>query len=146
VRHGKQIYLRNCASCHGRSLQGQPLWQLIDEYAGRRAPAHDATGHTWQHSDEELFRYTRYARWSNRGPATPYMPAFDHRLHDEDIEASLAFIKRSWPLGLRVSQAMLNPAHAGMPTHAADVDWRLPATTCRGSGGTTGPATDPYRY
>jgi len=133
VLHGKTVYLHNCASCHGRSLQGQPLWQLIDEFAGRRAPAHDQTGHTWQHSDEDLFRFTKDGRWSETDSATLYMPAFGNRLSDADIEASLAFIKRSWPLGLRVSQAMLNPDRAGMPAHSEDVDWRFPPTTCRGS-------------
>jgi S-disulfanyl-L-cysteine oxidoreductase SoxD len=132
VLHGKQVYMRNCASCHGRSLQGQPLWQLMDEYAGRRAPAHDQTGHTWQHSDEALFHFTKYGRWDPSGPPT-YMPPFENRLNDADILAALGFIKRSWPIGLRVSQAMLNPGQAGMPRNAANVDWSLPPTTCRGS-------------
>jgi cytochrome c5 len=45
VLHGKRLYLRNCVSYHGRSLQGTPLWQLMDEYAVKRAPAHDQTSH-----------------------------------------------------------------------------------------------------
>ena len=133
VVHGKDLYAHNCASCHGRFLQGQPLWQLVDEYAGRRAPAHDQTGHTWQHSDEDLFGFTKYARWTRSDPATPYMPAFESKLDDADIVAVVAFMKRSWPLGLRVSQAMLNPGRAGMPANASSVEWRLPPTTCRGA-------------
>jgi len=133
VLHGKQLYSRACASCHGRFLQGQPLWQLVDDYAGRRAPAHDQSGHTWQHSDEELFQFTKYARWDRDGSATPYMPAFRNTLDDAEILAIVAFMKRGWPVGLRASQAMLNPGHAGMPVDAASVDWRLPPTTCRGS-------------
>jgi hypothetical protein len=35
-------------------------------------------------------------------------------------------IKARWPLGLRVSQAMLNPGFAGMPADANDVERRLP--------------------
>jgi S-disulfanyl-L-cysteine oxidoreductase SoxD len=68
VMLGKKIYMGHCASCHGRNLQGQPLWQLIDEYTGRRAPAHDETGHTWQHSDEDIFHMIKYGRF-------PSMPA-----------------------------------------------------------------------
>ena len=40
---GKQLYRVHCAGCHCRNLQGQPLWQLADSYAGRRAPAFDET-------------------------------------------------------------------------------------------------------
>src|ERR1700736_3736155 len=49
VATGKLLYMRLCASCHGKRLQGQPLWQLEDRYRGQRAPAHDQTGHTWAH-------------------------------------------------------------------------------------------------
>ena len=132
VIRGKQLYARRCAACHGRFLQGQPLWQLIDEFAGRRAPAHDQTGHTWQHSDEELFRVTKYGS-DGAAAERSSMPAFAAQLSDADILAVLAFIKRSWPIGLRVAQASLNPGGAGTPAHAADLDWRLPPTTCRGS-------------
>jgi hypothetical protein len=54
------------------------------------------------------------------------MPAFAAILDDDQILAALAFIKARWPLGLRVSQAMLNPGFAGMPADANDVEWRLP--------------------
>jgi hypothetical protein len=54
------------------------------------------------------------------------MPAFAAILEDHQILAALAFIKARWPLGLRVSQAMLNPGFAGMPADANDVEWRLP--------------------
>ena len=127
VAAGRAVYAGNCAQCHGRRLQGQPLWQLADEYAGRRAPAHDATGHTWQHSDEELFSMTKYGRFPGEpaGSASA-MPAFDQRLRDRDILAVLAFIKARWPLGMRAAQAMLNPGFAGMPSNADGRDWRFP--------------------
>ena len=124
---GKSVYAGYCGSCHGRNLQGQPLWQLDDKFAGRRAPAHDETGHTWQHADEDLFHKTKYGRFSAEPAApVPAMPAFAAILADNQILAALAFIKARWPLGLRVSQAMLNPGLAGMPTEANEVEWRLP--------------------
>jgi len=126
VRLGRGIYRGWCAGCHGRKLQGQPLWQLQDEYAGRRAPAHDQTGHTWSHSDEALFYMTKDGRFPSGPPS--YMPAFGDRLTSEQITAVVAYIKASWPVGLRVSQAMLNPGNAGMPANAAKVDWTLPPT------------------
>ena len=129
VAEGKQLYRQRCAACHGRQLQGQPLWQLQDRYAGRRAPAHDASGHTWEHSDEELFHMTKYGRFSDTPPAAPsHMPAFAASLPDEQILAVLAFIKARWPLGLRVSQSLLNPGYAGMPANAQSVEWTFPPT------------------
>jgi mono/diheme cytochrome c family protein len=127
VARGKLVYAQTCSSCHGRKLQGQPLWQLIDRYAGQRAPAHDATGHTWQHSDENLFAMTAYGHFpSTPATARSYMPAFHNRLDDRDILAVLAFIKSRWPLGLRAAQAMLNPGFRGMPVGAQNSDWTLP--------------------
>jgi S-disulfanyl-L-cysteine oxidoreductase SoxD len=131
VRQGKSIYLGRCASCHGRNLQGQPLWQLTDEFAGRRAPAHDKTGHTWQHSDEDLFYMTKYGRFPGLPASTvSFMPAFRNILADREIIAVMAFMKAAWPTALRVSQAMLNPDHAGMPQQADETGWRFPPTSC----------------
>jgi mono/diheme cytochrome c family protein len=126
VMLGRKIYLRECGGCHGRNLQGQPLWQVIDQYAGRRAPAHDATGHTWLHPDEDIFHITKYGWFGSAPPkAVFYMPAFKSVLEDREILAVIAFIKARWPIGLRISQAMLNPSFAGMPKQT-NVDWRLP--------------------
>ena len=127
VSQGKQIYRTHCAACHGRNLEGQPLWQVQDQYARRRAPAHDASGHTWQHSDDDLFAMTKYGRF----PGVPktvrsYMPAFEKRLPDAQILAVLAYIKADWPLGIRVSQSLLNPHFRGMPRDANKVAWTLP--------------------
>lgn len=127
VLHGSRVYAERCGYCHGRRLQGQALWQLKDAFQGRRAPAHDATGHTWQHSDEDLFQMTKFGRFPSLPPrAVSYMPAFSKRLSDGDILAVLAYIKSRWPLGLRASQAMLNPGFEGMPADAGKVHWTLP--------------------
>ncbi|MEI9930985.1 MAG: cytochrome c [Rhizomicrobium sp.] len=127
VSQGETIYAQTCGNCHGRRLQGQALWQLRDQYEGRRAPAHDSSGHTWQHSDEDLFHMTKYGRFA-AAPAgiVSYMPAFEHSLSDDQITAVLAFIKSTWPTGIRASQSMLNPDHRGMPKDADKVEWTLP--------------------
>jgi S-disulfanyl-L-cysteine oxidoreductase SoxD len=127
VSEGKRLYVRVCSGCHGRRLRGQLLWQVRDQYFGRRAPAHDQTGHTWQHSDEDLFEITKFGRFRTTPPEVKsYMPAYEHSLSDDQILATIAYIKATWPLGLRVSQALLNPNYAGMPRNAHTVEWRLP--------------------
>jgi S-disulfanyl-L-cysteine oxidoreductase SoxD len=129
VTAGKHLYARACSSCHGRKLQGQLLWQVRDQFLGRRAPAHDQTGHTWQHSDEELFQITKFGRFSTTPPnLKSYMPAYGQSLSDEQILSTIAYIKATWPVGLRVSQALLNPGYRGMPPNAQSVEWRLPPT------------------
>ena len=134
VEAGRGIYMLACSSCHGRRLQGQALWQLMDQYAGRRAPPHDATGHTWQHSDEALFYETKFGRFPTAPPkGVSYMPAYVGRMTDHDILSVLAFIKSSWPVGIRASQAMLNPGQQGMPKNADAASWTLPPNCSTGS-------------
>lgn len=127
VAQGAALYRNNCANCHGRRLQGQALWQLRDQYLGRRAPPHDASGHTWQHSDEDLFAMTKSGHFPGAPKdAVSFMPAYEKWLSDDEIIATLAFIKANWPTGIRASQSMLNPGFKGMPKDADKVEWTLP--------------------
>jgi hypothetical protein len=72
---------------------------------------------------------TKYGRFDPTPPdAVSFMPAFKDILTDADILSVIAFIKRRWPLGLRASQATLNPGQAGMPTDASHGAWTLPPT------------------
>ena len=133
VAKGRGIYMAACSSCHGRRLQGQALWQVMDRFAGRRAPPQDATGHTWQHSDEDLCCKTKTGLFPSAPPrAVSWMPAFSGHLTDKDILAVLAFIKSTWPVGMRASQAMLNPGWHGMPKNLGTTSWTLPPN-CTGS-------------
>jgi mono/diheme cytochrome c family protein len=127
VAQGHKLYENSCGSCHGRQMQGQALWQLKDQFAGQRAPALDATGPTWQLSDDDLFALIKYGRTADASRQTSSsMPKFDGRLADRDILAVMATIKRGWSTGLRATQAMLNPGFAGMPKGADKTDWTLP--------------------
>jgi hypothetical protein len=71
-----------------------------------------------------MTKYGRFASAPSR--YVSYMPAFRDELSDQQILATLAFIKARWPLGLRVAQAMLNPGHSGMPPDAVEADWTFP--------------------
>jgi mono/diheme cytochrome c family protein len=127
VLAGKRIYLQHCASCHGRALQGQPLWQLRDQDARRRAPALDQTGYTWLRGDAALFAVTKYGHFADDHATTASaMPAYDTVLNDHDILAVVAYIKARLPVGLQVLQASRNPAEAGRPAGADRPDWTFP--------------------
>jgi mono/diheme cytochrome c family protein len=125
---GAALYAANCAQCHGVHLEGQPGWQVVGLDGVVRPPPQNETGHTWMHSDEELFGYVKYslANLAAPGYVSP-MPAFAGKLSDAEILAVLAFIKSRWPVGVRAYQALLNPDAAGMPAAAAADGWTLPA-------------------
>jgi mono/diheme cytochrome c family protein len=91
VEAGAAIYASHCALCHGEHLEGQPGWQHAGPDGRVLAPPHDVSGHTWQHSDDELFRATNFGVLSG---VPPYerkdMPPFAAVLGDHDIQAVLA--------------------------------------------------------
>lgn len=105
VAAGKRVYEAHCASCHGARLEGQANWRERRPDGKLPAPPHDASGHTWHHTDEALFRVTKdgLAAIAGAGYETD-MPAFAGRLSDEEIWAVLAYIKSRWPQAIRDRQ------------------------------------------
>ena len=105
---GERLYGEYCASCHGANLEGQPNWQSAGEDGRFPAPPHDASGHTWHHSDALLFSYTKFggqAVMAEQGVAfDSAMPGFGDRLSDRDIWDILAFIRSTWPERMRQIQ------------------------------------------
>ncbi|WP_366554820.1 c-type cytochrome [Aquibaculum sediminis] len=106
VAQGQEVYATACASCHGADLEGQTNWRERGPDGRLPAPPHDETGHTWHHSDRQLFEITKYGveRFAPAGYESD-MPAFEDNLSDEEIRAVLAYIKSRWPESERRSQA-----------------------------------------
>lgn len=102
VARGEQIYARECASCHGKDLQGQTAnWRQRLADGSLPAPPHDESGHTWHHPDQVLFEVTKFGRLGSAPVTVPSkMPAFEDKLSDRDIWAVLSFIKSRWPPGI----------------------------------------------
>lgn len=99
VTRGHQVYLENCASCHGSEREGQANWRERNAQGMLPAPAHDESGHTWHHPDEMLFALTKYgvAKVANMPGYQSAMPAYEGKLSDSDIIAVLSWIKSQWP-------------------------------------------------
>jgi mono/diheme cytochrome c family protein len=108
VARGGQLYPTHCASCHGKNLEGEPDWRSPKPSGELPAPPHDANGHTWHHSDRQLFDITKQGGQPFMPPGMKSaMPAFEPVLADGDIWAVLAFIKSRWPAEIRARQARI---------------------------------------
>jgi len=102
---GASLYLANCASCHGAKLEGQPDWMKRLPNGRLPAPPHDETGHTWHHSDKQLFTIVKFGLASISPGYESDMPAFEGVLTDGQIEAVLGYIKGTWTGRARGYQA-----------------------------------------
>ncbi len=83
IAAGQQLYLKNCASCHGRNGQGGPGNDLIPA-----APS--LTGDKWDHgsTDQAIFDNIK------NGIAPDFnMVPFKDKLKDDDIRNIVAFIR-----------------------------------------------------
>jgi mono/diheme cytochrome c family protein len=94
---GRNLYQTNCASCHGAQLEGQPNWMSRLPNGRLPAPPHDETGHTWHHSDDQLFRIVKEGLAVFAPGYETDMPAFADRMTDDEIRAVIDFIKSTWP-------------------------------------------------
>jgi mono/diheme cytochrome c family protein len=104
---GATIYQAQCAGCHGGPNGGQ---------VSDVPPKHNASGHTWQHSDCDLLFAIRrgnsepllkdHARTAAPPAASP-MPAFVGRLDDDEIRDVIAYIRTLWTDEQRASQHAL---------------------------------------
>ncbi len=92
VEAGEAIYGQYCASCHAADLSGQPNWKTPNADGSYPAPPHDASGHTWHHSDQLL---TQIVSVGLDVPGTQ-MPTFGDQLTDAEIGAVIEYLKSSW--------------------------------------------------
>lgn len=107
---GQALYAQHCATCHGARLEGQPRWRERDASGRLPAPPHDASGHTWHHPDEVLFRVTKHgvAKATGLQGYDSAMPAYEGVLGDAEIVAVLSWIKSTWPPPVRAQQEEVN--------------------------------------
>ncbi|MCT9000277.1 c-type cytochrome [Chelativorans intermedius] len=97
VENGRAIYEQYCASCHGAKAEGAPGWREQNELGELPAPPHDPEGHTWRHSDADLYAMI------SKGWRDPFnktdrltMPPFGDILTHEEIKDVIAYLKSLW--------------------------------------------------
>lgn len=108
VALGGAAYAQNCASCHGGRLEGQPNWRERQPNGRLPAPPHDASGHTWRHSDKDLFEMVNHGMPEIVPGYQTDMPKYEGVLKDTDIWAVLSYIKSTWPPEIRARQQRMN--------------------------------------
>ena len=102
---GERLYQENCASCHGANLEGQPDWRSRLPNGMLPAPPHDASGHTWHHTDRVLVDIVKRGTAAIVGNGYESdMPGFGEVLTDEEITAIIDYIKSTWPDQVRAAQ------------------------------------------
>lgn len=69
------------------------------------APPHDETGHTWHHSDKQLFTIVKFGLAAISPGYESDMPAFSGVVTDEQITLVLDYIKSTWPGRAKAYQA-----------------------------------------
>ena len=127
IFRGGQLYVAECAGCHGTRLEGQAVMIQHDAPISMVPPL-GVTGHAWRHSDTELATIVAHG---TGGPAAPTgnisMPAFADRLSRDEIRLILAYVKSRWLPGFRDYQASLTDGGKGMLAKSLlDPDWTFP--------------------
>ncbi len=117
VVRGRVLYDANCASCHGRNLEGQPDWRSPGPDGRFPAPPHDATGHTWHHSDADLIAYITLGGQEALGRMgvsfDSGMSGFGDVLSAQEIAEILHYLKSHWPERERHYQAERSASDGG---------------------------------
>ena len=92
------IYNEIGESRRGANLEAHPDWKPRKPTGLLPAPPHDASGHTWHHSDEQLFAITKFGTAALVGKDYESdMIGFGDSLGDDEIRAVLDYIKSTWP-------------------------------------------------
>jgi mono/diheme cytochrome c family protein len=109
---GEQLYVTNCAACHGLALEGQPNWQQQNPDGTLKAPPHDETGHTWHHGDGYLLDRIRYGvrDLDPQMQAASNMPGYKDVLTEAEMVAVLDYIKSEWPTNIQQTQSQRSAA------------------------------------
>lgn len=109
---GRVLYLKFCASCHGLEGEGQTNWQKPNVLGELPAPPHNAQGHTWRHSDVDLFKMIADG-WRDPFNRTDRltMPPFKDILTQDQISEIVDYLKTFWSVEQREFQREQTSIH-----------------------------------
>lgn len=93
LAQGRQVFVQNCAACHGSEGQGAPNWQKPGPDGKYPAPPLNGTGHAWHHPMEALKQTIRHGTLRIGGS----MPPWKDQLSEEEIQAVIYWFQSQWP-------------------------------------------------
>ncbi len=93
VATGKQVFLQNCAACHGPEAASTPDWKQTDANGKYPPPPLNGTAHAWHHDLPLLRRTVREGGQKLGG----LMPPFESQLNAAQIDAAIAYFQSKWP-------------------------------------------------
>lgn len=93
VDQGKQLFLANCASCHGAAAQGTAEWNKPLSNGKYPPPPLNGTAHAWHHPLKGLKKTIQIGGI----PLGGTMPAFGDQLNEADLDALISFFQSKWP-------------------------------------------------
>lgn len=95
---GKEVFDKNCASCHGVAASGLTKnWKQTLPNGKFPAPPLNGTAHAWHHSPKTLMKTVNYGGIKFGG----WMPGFEDKLSEEEKQAVLDYIYSLWPDGIK---------------------------------------------
>jgi mono/diheme cytochrome c family protein len=104
VARGRTIYAQHCAACHGANLEGEPNWMQRKDNGRMPAPPHDASGHTWHHSDAQLVELTKKGVSGILPGYVSDMPGFEDILNDAEIRLHQEFMAAGHPRAAKCAE------------------------------------------
>lgn len=93
VDNGKQLFLAQCASCHGASAQGTADWKTPLSDGKYPPPPLNSEAHAWHHPLKGLKLTIQNGGIALGGS----MPAFADKLSEKDQDAVISFFQSQWP-------------------------------------------------
>lgn len=92
VSLGKEVFFKNCASCHGKKAEKTVEWRKKLADGSYPPPPLNDKAHAWHHPKWQLLEII------NKGGALygGKMPAFEKVLTDEEKELAIAYFQSFW--------------------------------------------------
>lgn len=89
---GKDIFLNNCASCHGTKAEKTVDWMKTLPDGSYPAPPLNDKAHAWHHPKWQLMQIIT----EGGAPYDGKMPAFKDTLTIEEKEAAISYFQSFW--------------------------------------------------
>lgn len=106
LSQGKQIFVDNCAVCHGGKGQGLAKdWKKPLADGSYPPPPLNGTAHTWHHSMKVLLMVVN----NGGAPVGGKMPAFKDKLSDAEKQAVIAHVMGLWSDEIYAAWKKRNP-------------------------------------